>query len=158
MREINLRSKKYPDKALIIDEEDYEKVNQFKWYLLDSNKNGTTFYAISSINGKTVLLHKFLVGPGIDHVNGNGLDCRKENLRPANRQQQAMNRRFKKNKTGHMGVYFTNLSKIKPYQASIRLNGKNRSLGYYSTPEEASLVREQKAQEWFGTFYRGATQ
>ena len=152
MKTLSLFNKKHPEKVTIIDDADYELVSQHNWWLLDSNKNGTTFYAVAKINGKTTPLHKFLMGPNMDHIDGNGLNNQRSNLRPANRKQQNQNRRFTKNKTGFMGVYEVTPGR---FQASIRIDGRNKSLGYYSSAAEASRIRETKAQELFGEFYRG---
>lgn len=150
---IPLRSKKFPNLFVIIDDADYERVNQFKWYVLDNNRNGKTFYALR--HNKPRLLHRFLLNltdatQHVDHINGNGLDCRRENLRIATRTENARNRRFTKNKTGYMGVYKV----VDRYQASVRINGKNKSLGYFKTPEEASEAREAFARLEFGEFYK----
>lgn len=158
MRQIELNSKKYPGLVALVDDNDYEQAMEFKWNILDSNKNGKLLYATrGSDHGNPQLLHAFLMGYGIDHINGNGLDCRRENLRPATRKDQARNRRFNSNKTGFMGVYLVSPDRPKPYQASLRIDGRNKSLGYYATPEEASTVREAKARELFGAFYREVT-
>lgn len=153
MKFIKLRCKKYLGKRAIIDDEDFERVSKFSWYVLDNNKKGKSFYAVKWDQPK--LLHRFvlnLVDPTqhVDHKNGNGLDCRKNNLRFATRQQNSFNRRFTKNKTGYMGVY-----KIRnKYQASIRIDGRNKSIGYFSTAKAASKAREKKSKEIFGEFYK----
>lgn len=161
MKKIYLKNKKRPDLFAVVDDGDFEKVAKHKWCVLDSNKNGKLFYAIAIINKKTKLMHRFLLdlkksSDRIDHINGNGLDCRRANMRPANRSQQAMNRRFTKNKTGFMGVYKIYRPGIKQYQSSIRINGRNKSLGYFSDPKEASEAREKAAERVFGEFYRRA--
>lgn len=153
MKKIELRCKKHPHLFALVDDEDFERVNKIKWYALDSNKNGKLFYAINNSTGKTILLHRFILGfpdPGtVDHTNGNGLDCRKNNLRIASRSENARNRKFTKNKTGFIGVY----KNKHRFQASVRINGKNKSIGYFSTAKNAAKAREKFVKKLFGDFY-----
>lgn len=142
---------RFSQQYALVNAEDFDRVSKHRWYLLDSNKKGKLFYAISRIEGKTTLLHRFILGGQTwDHANGNGLDCRRENLRECTRQQNNFNRKFTKNKTGFHGVY-----KIRErFQASIRINGRNKSLGYFATAEEAAEARETGAKKLFGKFHR----
>lgn len=150
MKKIQLNYKKYPHLIALVDDCMFTRASKHKWYVLDSNRTGKLFYAIARINGKTVLLHRFLFGNStFDHINGNGLDCRSENLRPCSRKENARNRVFLNNKTGFTGVYKVG----KRFQASIRIDGRNKSLGYYATAKAASTVRDEKAREFFGDFY-----
>lgn len=70
----------------------------------------------------------------IDHINGNPLDNRFENLRLSDRKQQSWNRVVKPNKIGLAGVERINGGR---YRARMRVNEKQISLGIYDTPEEA---------------------
>ena len=111
-------------------------------------------------------------GMDVDHINGNGLDNRKENLRLCTRAQNAMNKRIRRDSlTGYKGVYYNPIhrekytskktgittvheSKLsKPYQAYIG-NGKGGhiKLGRYATAEEAARARDAKAKELHGDF------
>jgi hypothetical protein len=76
----------------------------------------------------------------IDHINGDRRDDRIANLRDVPRQanNQNIHRPFKTNKTGFLGVDLE--KKSNRYRASIRHNGKNRTLGRFKTPEEAHEV------------------
>ena len=73
----------------------------------------------------------------IDMIDGDRANCRFENLREANRQQNCRNRRKVENKTGHRGVWCLRGR----YAASIRgEDGKRRLLGVYDTPAEPSPI------------------
>jgi len=87
----------------------------------------------------------------VDHRNHNGLDCRKENLRLATRQQQNQNRRgWTIKKSGlPKGVYKNG----KGFIARLKHNGSDLNLGTYSTPEQAKEVWNTKAKELHGDFY-----
>jgi hypothetical protein len=109
----------------------------------------------------TIYLHRELFGfaPGecpdtkIDHKNGNILDNRRANLRLATNQQNMQNRKMHRNNTsGYVGVYYD--KRGNNFRAIITIDGKHRSLGRFKTAMEASVVRDAKAREVFGEFYR----
>jgi len=68
----------------IIDDDDFELVSLYRWYASNPRRK-RGHYVMCSINGKTVYLHRFLMGATsgqvVDHVNGDGLDNRRSNLR-----------------------------------------------------------------------------
>lgn len=91
----------------------------------------------------------------IDHTNGIKDDNRKANIRSCSQSQNLMNKKLRvDNKTGYRGVCFHSKSNKKPFSARIKIRRKEISLGYFSTPEEASEAYEAKAKELFGEFYR----
>jgi len=83
----------------------------------------------------------------IDHVNGNGLDNRLENLRLATRQENAKNRKITNNiKQGVFGIsFYKNLNK---WRAMIKNNGKLEHIGYFETKEAAIEARKNKEKEY----------
>jgi len=90
----------------------------------------------------------------MDHINGNRLDNRIENLRIATRSQNGANRKYQTNNTsGYRGVHWVKADKI--WRASIKVNNKVKQLGRYKTAEEASEVYELAADLLFGEFKRG---
>ena len=85
---------KIGDKSCIIDEDSIELLNNYKWYISGWG------YVCTSIKGKTTYLHKLLCnGTIVDHINGNQLDNRKENLRASNKTNNAQNAKKRKNNT-----------------------------------------------------------
>ena len=101
-------------------------------------------------------IHRLLLGATnpkmqVDHINGNKLDNRKENLRLATNQQNQHNVGKRKNNTsGYKGVSW--YRKRKKWKAAIKHNKKSIHLGYYDTPEEASRAYDKAAVEFFGEF------
>lgn len=85
----------------------------------------------------------------VDHINNNGLDNRRVNLRVATPAQIRMNvRRSTKNKLGFKGVK----KRGNRYRSVIRINGKQIHLGYFDTPEQAHAAYCAAAKEYFGEF------
>lgn len=90
----------------------------------------------------------------VDHISGDTLDNRDENLRPCSHTENSRNRRkeSKHNPTGYIGVTHNLGSTGKPYRVRIKVAGKVISLGYADTPEEGAARYKQAAKIYFGEF------
>lgn len=87
----------------------------------------------------------------VDHINGDGLDNRRINLRIATHQQNIRNQRLSKaNTSGYKGVSKRN----KRWGSCISVDGKTIHLGRFDTPEEAHEAYCQAARKYFGEFAR----
>lgn len=128
--------------VILIDKEDYDKFNSLKWYIHGNKRANTTKYALANIKkgnkNSTIRLHRFILSVDtskiqVDHINGNGLDNRKCNLRICNAQQNTYNQ---KPLNRYKGVI-----KYKDgYRASVRVEKKDYYLGFYNDEIEAALV------------------
>lgn len=146
-------------KVALVDDEDYESVNQYKWY---ANNDGKTFYARRNIpkgprRQETILLHRVILDAPkdmtVDHINGDGLDCRRENLRLATKMENNHNHRHKSNnKSGYTGVFFR--KDIEKWAASIGVENRRIHLGMFSSPEEAAYAYDKAAKVYYGEFAR----
>lgn len=88
----------------------------------------------------------------VDHRNGKRDDDRWRNLRRATYEKNAQNSaRHRDNLSGFKGV---SLHMTGKWRARIRLNGREKSLGLFDTPESASLAYEAAARASYGEFYR----
>lgn len=86
-----------------------------------------------------------------DHVNGNSLDNRCENLRTVTRSQNAMNRNKPSNNTsGHKGVFWS--KQQKKWRAVIKVNGQKKYLGHFRSYADAVIVRKTAERLLFGVF------
>tara|TARA_A100001391_G_C5026728_1_gene267248 strand:+ start:118 stop:735 length:618 start_codon:yes stop_codon:yes gene_type:complete len=173
------------DKYALVDDEDYERIVETKdkrgkpkkWYC--HNNNTSSDYAMSSNRRDSI--HRLVMGNPkgmcVDHINGDTLDNRKENLRVCTISQNSQNKRLKSHsQSGYKGVHEKNypirkkyVSKktgkvtyhehllTKRFQAYIGSgipNTPSIKLGYYATAEEAAEVRDKKALEIHGEFAR----
>jgi hypothetical protein len=120
--------------------------------------NAKVGYIRVGINGKKYLAHRliFLYHKGylpktIDHINGDKVDNRIENLRAVTASQNQHNRKINSNNTsGYKGVYY--YKPLNKWCANIRLEYKRIHLGYYKTPEEAAEVLRKAREELHGNF------
>lgn len=122
----------------IVDDDDYEYLIKYNWTAITSRK---TLYAIRSLDGKR--MHRIIMkSPDnlqVDHINGNGLDNRKCNLRNCTPSINQRNRGVNKNnKCGIKGAVY----KSGKYQVTICLGKKQFYLGRYKNKGEAILSYE----------------
>jgi hypothetical protein len=132
MKEIELTQ----GKVAFVDDEDFETLSKAKWCCF---KNGNTFYSHRRINRKLLSMHhaimgKPLIGLMVDHIDGNGLNNQKGNLRFVTKRQNCLNRHVKKS-SQYPGVYFHKCRA--EWMARICNNYKHKYIGSYATEEEA---------------------
>jgi len=133
-----------------IDKRDWNKLKKYNWlYRKSGRTDGKNGYAQSGL----VFMHNIIMKPKkglvVDHIDSDGLNNRRSNLRVVTKSQNAHNV-IRKNKTGYRGVRKKKGLKQKPYEAQIKFEGKVRYIGIYSTAEEAGLAYNKKAKELFG--------
>lgn len=138
------------NQVCIVDDADFEFLSEYSWY---ANWQGNKFYATTGLydpdTQKTTQLrmHTLLMQPPagmvVDHINGNSLDNRRENLRVCTQSENLFNMR------GHGATHFkfvyADKRRPKPWAASWRdgARGKNTFLGYYYTEVEAHHAVQQ---------------
>ena len=131
------------DKYIIIDDDDYYLVKNHSWSLRPSSN---TFYAKTCINGRTVLMHRLILGlkrgdgREIDHINRNALDNRRCNLRIVSKNEQNQNRSFVKNSLSkYRGVSSGKCSCFESFRAALKKDGKNVCEVVFATEDMAAL-------------------
>jgi len=135
---LEINSKKNGKHTIFIDGEDFDKIKNYTWCV---HKEGEIYYAITSIKSNNanskrrsiVRMHRLLIDPKkgfhIDHIDHNGLNNCKDNLRICTCSQNSMNSRKRKNRTSiFKGV---SLCKNGKYKAQIMINYKQKNLGFY---------------------------
>ena len=94
-------------------------------------------------------------GKDIDHIDGNGLNNQRKNLRACTRAENVRNRKKPKlNKEKYMGIRTYNGKRKTSYRAIIGHNRKVYHLGMFASPEDAARAYDKKAVELFGKFAR----
>lgn len=89
----------------------------------------------------------------LDHIDGNGINNRLENIRAATVSQNSANRKIATNNTtGIKGVYYD--KRYDKYFARIKINGKTTYLGSFRTLEEATITRNRAHTNTHGKFAR----
>ncbi len=146
------------DKIAIVDEEDFEFLSHFRWHAKKpSNSNCWYAYSYQKTRPKTISMHREILKhhgilkdkTSVDHIDGNGLNNQKSNLRLATASQQISNRGMhKNNKCGFKGVS-THGNK---FRATICFNKHWIYLGAFETAIEAANAYDKKAFELFGEF------
>jgi hypothetical protein len=150
------------NKFAIVDADDYDRLNKYKWCL---SRTRHTNYAMrrtkgKRVNGKrvkrkTIMMHRFITNAPrhlvVDHINHNGLDNRKQNLRLCTRAENSRNRRpFNIKGSRYKGVSWDKGRKV--FIACIYCNRKNYYLGRFKSEIAAAKAYDRKARELFGEF------
>lgn len=149
----------------IVDDEDYERVAQHKWHVKVSRLN--ICYAARTIpkfrtgtKNKTVRMHRFIMNCPenlqVDHINHNGLDNRKSNLRLCSALQNQMNSSAKGLKLAPSSSRFKGVAKFKgcnnPWGAHIKTGGKLIRIGWFKEEAQAAMAYNEAAKKYFGEF------
>lgn len=136
----------------MVDDEDFEMLSRHRWY---ARKDRNIWYAVrSTSNNVKFRMHRIIAnapnGILIDHINGDGLDNRKINLRFATNSQNQMNRKTSTSSCGFKGVVFCKNKISKPWKSQIVINKSYCFLGYYHTCNEAAMAYDFAAITLFG--------
>jgi hypothetical protein len=144
----------------IIDAADVPLVEGCNWFAFVKPRS---VYAVRSdySTGKllAIRMHRVIMGDPegleIDHRDGDGLNNRRDNLREATNAQNNHNQRIRSDNTsGYKGVSWYGPSG--KWLAYIKVNGKQRHLGYHATPEQASAAYAKASAKLHGEFGRTA--
>lgn len=159
---IHLTGKKYPNKVSVVDDEDYDRIVVNPWFCISDPR---TFYAVRTvwIAGKytKIRMHVAIINPPlgmkVDHIDGDGLNNRKSNLRICTHAENMRNRKKNlNNSSGYIGVQKDTDSslrrEVQMWRATIKVDNKLKLLGIFEDPEEAAHVRDAAAREVYGEF------
>lgn len=160
--ELLIKSKKYGERTVYIDDEDYDLVKNHVWRLLHQ-PDSKTEYAMTNIKKNrpivTIRMHILIMGARqgmvIDHIDGDGLNNRKRNLRFCTQAQNTQNSRMQiSNTTGYKGVFLEKRNPINPFWCYLWVNNKRISGGYFKTAKEAAIKYNELAAIHHGEFAR----
>lgn len=130
----------------LINDEDFDLVNQHKWAEIRSGQNT---YALTKCGGKTILMHRLIMGEPkgltVDHINGDGLDNQKGNLRACTQKENLWNQRKRGTLSRFKGVNYRKDAKRNPWHAKITIDGRLKHLGSFATEVEAAKAYDSAA-------------
>ena len=140
------------DKRTLVDVEDYEYLNQFKWYY----NNGYAVRSTRMKNGKRgmELMHRTIVnapkGMEVDHINGDKLENKRSNLRLCTHTENLRNQHKTCGTSKYKGVCWHKA--MSKWRVQIRGNNKKIHLGFFDNEEDAAHAYNMAALELFGEF------
>ncbi|WP_442951534.1 HNH endonuclease [Paenibacillus sp. GYB004] len=136
----------------IIDDEDYSLASKYSWYLLKQRSKVYTYGSIVG-SGERIYLHRLILNAPpdklVDHINGNGLDNRKCNLRLCTHQQNSWNSNIGRGSSKYRGV---NMVDSGIWSARIKDSRGSVELGKFSSEYEAAMVYDIAAKLLRGEF------
>ena len=152
-------------KYAIVDDEDFDSLNQFRWYLKQRERVAYAQRGLYPESTTTAMMHREIMNAPnemlVDHINHDGLDNRRVNLRLCNFGQSSRNvRRHKSKSTSrYKGVYYRSTSaqarackKRRLWAAAICFDWNQIYIGCFHTEVEAARAYNEKAKELFGAF------
>ncbi len=149
---------KLPTGELVkVDDQDLPGLSKMAWCRATPMPKALPgkFYAMAYLAGRTVYMHRLIMcaekGQFIDHINGNGLDNRRENLRFCSRSQNHGNcKGHKQRASKYKGVYLNKSSGS--IFSQIMKDHQNYYLGIHPTEEAAAKAYDAKAKEFWGEY------
>lgn len=145
----------------IVDDKYFDILNKRKWFI--NYSNGVPRYAAFTFrknkNNYCTLMHRMIMelegykikGKQIDHINGNGLDNRLENLRLASHSENQRNSKLRKDNTsGYKGVVWNKRDKV--WFALLRIGKKRLNLGSFDNKIDAAKAYNEAAIKYYGEF------
>ena len=136
-------------KVAIVDAADFAWLSRYQW---SAWRSGRTFYARRRRGDRIVQMHREIMQPlpgfVVDHIDGNGLNDRRCNLRICTPRQNAYNTRPARNRPRFKGVFPAGTM----WGAAIWHDGREHWLGLFDDEIEAALARDKKARELQGEF------
>lgn len=155
MKKIDISTKRHPNTFALIDNEDYNRMNRWKWYAV-KRVNGLYAERVITIKNMKQLrirmsreIMRYVGGKEVDHINHNSLDNQKHNLRLCTHSENNMNKTKQKNNTsGYKGVSLEG----KKWRVRISKEGEEHYLGRFINKEDAAIAYNNAALKYHGEY------
>ena len=149
MRFISLRGRYGKDRYILVSDSDFKKYSLVKVHL---SQRGYAYYKLGK---KSIYLHKEIMGnPNcvVDHKNGFPLDCRRSNLRLANKSTNGINSKKRKNAvtSNFKGVDKCKNKSINQYRCRVTTDKKPVHIGYFNSQIHAAIAYDLWTYDLFG--------
>lgn len=136
-----------------VSPEDEARIRQYAWF--ERRARGGNYYAYAYVDGRLISMHRFLLGlpkgiGTVDHIDRDGLNNTRENIRVVTPQQNASRRIDVRKSNGFRGA--SRHHRGRQWVAQITAHGKRRYLGCFNTEIEASAAYFAAARDVFGEF------
>lgn len=154
----------YKNEPFFVDTEDYSLVYPYSWHRHQDGYMRTCDYGYIGEDGKRhnhyIMMHQLLHNQYhpdsdlvFDHIDGDGANNRKSNLREVSQKTNMKNlKMYANNTSGHTGVYYNKLEK--KWKARITVDNIKINLGTYATFEEAVIAREEAEKQYYPEYRR----
>ena len=146
----------------LVDDQDFAFLSQWKWYAHENKKDrwqAVRNYRRHEKRG-LLLMHRLLLGAPdgkeVDHIDGDGLNNSRRNLRLSTRQENSRNtRKWRRRTTSRFkGVWWDGRPGRRKWGVRITINGRSKHLGTFCSEEVAASAYDSAALTYFGRFAR----
>jgi hypothetical protein len=156
--EVTINSLKYGIKIMYLDLDNIHLINEFNWHLKPENNGNfyahTNFYLGERRTGSSIHRMIYPEFKMIDHINGNGLDNRKENLRETTYRLNNKNKTKRRDRSSkYKGVYIHKSKYTTRFYAKICVDYKNINLGSFKLELDAAKSYNEAVIKYFGNNY-----
>lgn len=143
----------------LVDQSDYQLVRQYTWHAAISSRGmvyASTHITTARLTSRHVFMHRMILGAlkgeEVDHIDGNGCNNQRANLRVCTSSQNKWNQRPRAGSSSFKGVMFC--PRRKKWRGQIKFMSRGFHLGYFESEIEAARAYDAAASEHFGEFAR----